>query len=115
MISETTIQAVKDSVITHEIIGSFISVKKKGSDYVCLCPFHDEKTPSFSISPSKNMYKCFGCGKSGNGLTFLIEKQNMDFIEAIKWVANKNHIPIEETGTKKVVLKPLARLEKLSN
>lgn len=114
MISQTTIQAVKDSVVTHEIIGDFVKLKKKGTDYTCLCPFHDEKTPSFSVSISKNMYKCFGCGKSGDGLTFLIEKQNMDFIEAIKWIGNKNHIPIEETGVKKVILKPIARLEKLS-
>ncbi len=100
--------------VTHEIVGDFISLKKKGSDYTALCPFHDEKTPSFSISPSKNIYKCFGCGKAGDGISFLIEHKNMSFIEAIKYIADKNNIQIEETATKKTVTKPTPRLQKIS-
>lgn len=114
MISENTIREVKESVVTHEIVGSLIPIKKKGADYVGLCPFHNEKTPSFSVSPSKNIYKCFGCGASGDGITFLIEHQKMTFIEAIKWIADKNNIHIQETGVSKQVYKPTPRLEKLS-
>lgn len=114
MISENTIQQVKNSVITHEVVGSFISIKKKGADYVASCPFHAEKTPSFTVSPSKNIYKCFGCGKSGDGITFLVEHEKLTFIDAIKWIANKNNIEIEEVGTKKQIIKPVPRLEKLS-
>jgi twinkle protein len=115
MISEDTIQQVKASVVTYDIISNFIKLKKEGSDYKALCPFHDEKTASFSISPSKNMYKCFGCGKNGDGLTFLIEHEKMSFPEAIRYVANKNGITIEETATKKTVTKPIPRLEKLNS
>lgn len=114
MISESTIQQIRSSVITHEIAGKFISLKKKGSDYVCLCPFHDEKTASFSISPSKNIYKCFGCGKSGDGITFLIDYKKMSFIEAIKYAADMYNILIEESLTKKIIAKPVPRLELLS-
>lgn len=114
MISESNIQLVKDSVVTYDIVSSFISLKKKGTDYVACCPYHDEKTPSFSVSPVKNIYKCFGCGKSGNGITFLMEHQRMSFIEAIKWVAEKNNIQIEEEFVKKSPIKPQPRLELLN-
>lgn len=114
MISESNIQQVKDSVVTYDIVSSFIGLKKKGVDYVACCPYHDEKTPSFSVSPVKNMYKCFGCGKSGNGITFLMEHQRMSFIEAIKWIAEKNNILIEEEVSKKTYTKPQPRLEKLN-
>jgi twinkle protein len=114
MISQDTIQQVKSSVSTLDIVGSFIKLKKKGVDYVGLCPFHNEKTPSFTISPAKNIYKCFGCGKSGDGITFLMQNQSLNYIEALKWVANKNNITIEEVGIKKEIQKPLPRLEKLS-
>jgi len=114
VISENSINVVKSSVVTHEVVGSFIQLKKKGADYTAKCPFHDERTPSFSVSPSKNMYKCFGCGKGGDGISFLMEHEKMDFIEAIKWVANKNNITLEETETRNKKVKPQARLENLS-
>lgn len=114
MILESTIQQVKDSVVTHEVVGSVISLKKKGIDYTALCPFHTERTPSFSVSPAKNIYKCFGCGKSGDGITFLMDHQKLSFIEAIRWIAEKNNIQLEETVSKKNIIKPQPRLEKLS-
>lgn len=114
MILEDTILKVKQSVDTYEVVSSFITLKKKGADYVASCPFHNEKSPSFSISKSKNIYKCFGCGKSGDGITWLVEHEKMTFIEAIKWIAEKNNIEIEETSTKKTTSKPIPRLEKLS-
>lgn len=114
MISENTIQEVKSSVDTYKILSDFLKFKKTGKDYESLCPFHDEKTPSFKVSISKNIYKCFGCGQSGDGINFLIKNQGMSFIEAIKYVADKNNISIEENATKKNVVKPLPRLEKIS-
>ncbi len=114
MISESCIKTIKDSVVTHEVVSNFISTKKKGADYVASCPFHAEKTPSFTISPSKNIYKCFGCGKSGDGITFLIEHEKLTYIEALEWIAQKNNIDIEEVGTRKAIIKPVPRLEKLS-
>lgn len=114
MISENCVIKIKESAVTHEIVGSLITLKKKGVDYVACCPFHNEKTPSFSVSPVLNKYKCFGCGKSGDGITFLMEQNNLPYIEALKWVAERNNIEIEEVGTKKQIVKPLPRLEKIS-
>ena len=114
MITEECISMIKDAAVTHEVIGSFIKLKKQGTDYKGLCPFHNEKTPSFSVQPIKNFYKCFGCGKSGNAITFLMEHQGLGFIDAITWLGNYYNIPIEETGTKKEYIKPQPRLEKCS-
>jgi len=114
MIAESSINEIKASVVTYEIVSSFIQLKKKGVDYVACCPFHDEKTPSFSVSPAKNIYKCFGCGKSGDGITWLMEHEKMNFIESLKWVAEKNNIKIEEVGERKNIVRPTPRLEKLS-
>jgi twinkle protein len=114
MISQETIQSVKNIVSTLDVVGSFVKLKKKGVDYVGSCPFHNEKTPSFTISPVKNIYKCFGCGKSGNGITFLMEHEGKSYVEAIKWVAEKNNINVEEVGMIKQIKKPLPRLEKVS-
>jgi twinkle protein len=114
MISESCISRVKESVVTYDIVSTYLKLKKSGSDYTACCPFHDEKTPSFSVSPAKNIYKCFGCGKSGDGISWLIEHEGMSFIEAIRWVADKNGIEIEETASKKQVQKPAPRLDVLS-
>ncbi len=114
MISEGSVKQIKDSVVTHEVVGAFLKTKKKGADYVASCPFHNEKTPSFTISPSRNIYKCFGCGKSGDGITFLIEHERMTYIDALKWIAAQNNIEIEEVGNRKAPEKPQPRLEKLS-
>lgn len=114
MISQDTIQKIKDSVSTYDVVSSFVKLKKEGVNHVGLCPFHNEKTPSFTISKSKNIYKCFGCGQSGDGITFLMKNQNMSYVEALKWIGEKNNIPIEEIGIKKQVVKPQPRLEKLS-
>lgn len=114
MITENCINTIKASVDTYDVVSSFISLKKKGVDFIANCPFHTEKTPSFNVSKSKNIYKCFGCGKSGDGIKFLMDHENMDFISALKWIAEKNGIEIEETGTRKQIAKPLPRLEKLS-
>ena len=114
MITEDCINTVKAATNTYDVVSSFISLKKKGADFVACCPFHTEKTPSFSVSKSKNIYKCFGCGKSGDGINWLIEHEKMNYIDAIKWLANKYNIQLEEVGTRKPKVKPVPRLEKLS-
>jgi len=79
-----------------EIVGSFVKLKKRGANYLGLCPFHNEKTPSFTVSPAKEIYKCFGCGKSGNSIGFLMEHEKYSYAEALRWLANKYNVTIEE-------------------
>jgi len=114
MIDQSTVEEIKDRASTFEVVSDFLKLKKTGVNYVGICPFHDEKTGSFTVNPVKNIYKCFGCGKSGDGITFLMEHQRMTYIDALKWIADKNNIEVEETGNKKTILKPVERLEKLS-
>lgn len=114
MILESCIQKIKDAAVINDVIGLFIKLKKEGRDYKGLCPFHAEKSPSFSVSPSKNIYKCFGCGVSGDSITFLIEHEKMSYIDALKWVANKYGIEIEESNKNKKFIKPIPKLEKCS-
>ncbi len=80
-----------------DVVGEFVRLKKRGANYLGLCPFHNEKTPSFTVSPSKDIYKCFGCGKSGNSISFLMEHEKYTFVEALKWLAARYNIEIEET------------------
>lgn len=96
MIPQETIQQIVSRVDILEIIGSFVNLKRRGANYLGLCPFHNEKTPSFTVSPTKEIYKCFGCGKSGNTITFLMEHEKYSYVEALKWLAEKYNIEIEE-------------------
>src|SRR6187551_1448392 len=97
MISRTTIQQILNRLDIVEIIGGFVRLKKRGTNYIGLCPFHNEKTPSFTVSPAKELYKCFGCGKSGNTISFIMEHEKYSYVDALKWLANKYGIEIEET------------------
>jgi DNA primase len=99
MISQVTIQQIISRIDIIEIISSFIKLKKRGTNYIGLCPFHNEKTPSFTVSPSKEIYKCFGCGRSGNTISFLMEHEKYSYVEALKWLAAKYNVAIEETET----------------
>ncbi len=85
-----------DAARIEEVIGEFVQLKKRGANHIGCCPFHNEKTPSFTVSPSKGFYKCFGCGKSGNVVGFLMEHERYTYPEALRWLANKYHIEIEE-------------------
>lgn len=85
-----------DATRIEEVIGEFVSMKRRGSNYVACCPFHEEKTPSFSVSPAKGLYKCFGCGESGNAVGFLMKHERYTYPEALRWLANKYHIEVEE-------------------
>ncbi len=96
MISRDTIQQILSRLDIVDVIGAFVKLKKRGSNYLGLCPFHNEKTPSFSVSPSREIYKCFGCGRSGNTISFLMEHEKYSYPEALKWLANKYGIEIGE-------------------
>ena len=96
MIGQDTIQRIMDATRIEEVIGEFVSMKKRGTNYVGCCPFHNEKTPSFSVSLSKGIYKCFGCGESGNVVGFLMKHEHYTYPEALRWLAKKYNIEVEE-------------------
>src|SRR5579859_1149595 len=87
--SDDIIQRVKDSTDIVSVIGEYVQLKKAGSSYKGLCPFHSEKSPSFMVSPGRNSFHCFGCGKGGNVITFIMEKESMPFPEALRLLAGK--------------------------
>lgn len=97
MISQNTIQEITNKTSILDVVGDFVKLKKRGANYLGLCPFHNEKTPSFTVSPSKEIYKCFGCGKSGNSISFIMEHEKATYVDALKWLANKYGIEVEET------------------
>ena len=99
MIPQETIQQIVSRIDIIEIINSFVKLKKRGTNYIGLCPFHNEKSPSFTVSPSKEIYKCFGCGRSGNAISFLMEHEKYSYVEALKWLAAKYNVEIEEKET----------------
>ena len=99
MISQNSIQQIQSQIDIIDIIGSFIKLKKRGANYLGNCPFHHEKTPSFTVSPTKEIYKCFGCGKSGNAIGFVMDHEKYSYVEALRWLANKYNIELEETET----------------
>ncbi len=97
MITPQTIQQITNRVDIIDVVGEFVKLKKRGANYLGLCPFHGEKSPSFTVSPAKEIYKCFGCGKSGNTITFLMEHEKYSYVEALKWLAARYNIEVEET------------------
>ncbi len=97
MITQQTIQQITSRIDIVEIVGEFVKLKKRGANYLGNCPFHNEKSPSFTVSPSKEIYKCFGCGKSGNAIGFIMEHEKYSYVEALKWIAARYNIQIEET------------------
>ena len=96
MIPQDTVNRILDAAQIVDVVGDFVTLKKKGADYKACCPFHNEKTPSFSVSPSKGIYKCFGCGKSGTAVGFVMEHESMTFTEALKYLAKKYNIEVVE-------------------
>ncbi len=98
MISQESIQQIQSRIDIVEIVGSFVKLKKRGNSYLGLCPFHNEKTPSFTVSPTKEIYKCFGCGKSGNTISFLMEHEKYSYVESLRWLAGRYNIELEETA-----------------
>ncbi|MFM9056194.1 MAG: DNA primase [Bacteroidota bacterium] len=96
MISNTTKEQILDSARIEEVVGDFVVLRKRGANLLGLCPFHNERTPSFTVSPAKGFFKCFGCGKAGDSATFVMEHEHLTFPEALRWLAAKYNITIEE-------------------
>ncbi len=96
MIDQATIDRILDAAQIVDVVSEFVTLKKAGVNYKGLCPFHNEKTPSFVVSPSKGLCKCFSCGKGGNVVHFIMEHEQLNYYEALKWLANKYHIEVKE-------------------
>ena len=96
MISRISIDKVKDAARVEEVVGDFVSLKKRGANYLGLCPFHNEKSPSFNVNPVKGIYKCFGCGKAGDSVRFVMDHEKLTYPEAIRYLGKKYSIDLEE-------------------
>ena len=96
MIPKETVDLILDTARVEEVIGDFVTLKRRGSSYVACCPFHNEKTPSFHVTPSKGIYKCFGCGKAGSAVGFLMDYDHLTYPEALRYLAKKYNIEVKE-------------------
>ncbi|MCL3780079.1 DNA primase [Prolixibacteraceae bacterium JC049] len=96
MIDQATIQRIFDAAEVAEVVGEFVTLKRRGVNLIGHCPFHNEKTPSFIVSPSKGIYKCFGCGKGGNSVNFIMDHEQLSYVEALKYLAKKYNIEVHE-------------------
>ena len=96
MIDQATIERIIDAAEIVDVVSEFVTLKKRGANHMGLCPFHNEKTPSFSVSSAKGIFKCFGCGKGGNAVNFIMEHENLSYPEALKYLAKKYNIDIVE-------------------
>ncbi|MBX2926751.1 MAG: DNA primase [Saprospiraceae bacterium] len=98
MISQKSVQEILDTVKVEDIVQDFVALRRRGTNLIGLCPFHNEKTPSFNVSPTRNIFKCFGCGKGGSAVQFLMELEHFTFPEALRYIAKKYGIEVEETA-----------------
>lgn len=96
MIPQETVREIMETARIEEVVADFVNLKRSGSSMQGLCPFHDEKTPSFSVSPAKNIFKCFGCGRAGDSVGFVMEHEQFSFVEALRYLAEKYNITVEE-------------------
>ncbi len=96
MIKQETINRIIETARIDEVVSDFVSLKKRGASYIGLCPFHNEKTPSFHVSPAKGIYKCFGCSKGGDSVRFIMDHENYSYVESLRYLAEKYHIEVEE-------------------
>jgi DNA primase len=96
MIAPHAIQQVKDAMRIDDVVGEFVALKRRGGRYLGLCPFHNEKTPSFNVTPNLGIFKCFGCGEAGDAITFLQKHEKLSYVEAVQWLAKRYHIELPE-------------------
>ena len=96
MIDQATIDRINDAARIEDVVGDYVTLKRRGVNLIGLCPFHNEKTPSFNVSPAKGIFKCFGCGKGGNAVHFIMEIEQLNYYEALKFLARKYHIEVHE-------------------
>lgn len=113
MIDQQTIGRILDAADIVDVVGDFVTLKKRGVNYIGSCPFHNEKTPSFTVSPSKGICKCFGCGSGGNSVNFIMELENMSYPEALVYLAKKYNIPVEEKELSDDEKKEKSKIESL--
>lgn len=99
MITQQTIQDIVSRIDIVDVVGEFVKLKRRGQNHLGLCPFHNEKTPSFTVSQAKEIYKCFGCGRSGNTIGFLMEHEKYTYVEALRWLAARYNVEVVETET----------------
>lgn len=100
MITKSSIQKILETVRVEEVVGEYVNLKKRGTNYIGLCPFHNERTPSFNVNPARNIFKCFGCGKGGDAVNFLMEHEHFSYPESLRFLAKKYSIALEETADK---------------
>jgi DNA primase len=113
VITQNTIQQILARIDILDVVGNFVKLKRRGANYLGVCPFHNERTPSFTVSPAKEIFKCFGCGKSGNSISFIMEHEKLTYAEALKWLANRYNIEVEETAVSPEVLQQQQTAESL--
>ena len=113
MITEESVREVIDTARVEDVVGDFVNLRRRGNNYSGLCPFHNEKTPSFNVNPARNIYKCFGCGVGGDPVKFLMELEQLSFPDAIRWIAGKYNIKLEEHEVSQEVREELQEKESL--
>jgi len=96
MIPPKQVQEILDLTRIEEVIEDFVTLRKRGVNLIGLCPFHNEKSPSFNVNPTRNIFKCFGCGKGGDAVTFLMEHEHFAYPDALRWLARKYNVEIQE-------------------
>ncbi|MDY6437154.1 MAG: CHC2 zinc finger domain-containing protein, partial [Bacteroidales bacterium] len=96
MIPRETINQIIETARIEDVVSEFVTLKKRGSNLIGVCPFHKEKTPSFNVNPARNIFKCFGCGKAGDSVRFIMEHEHYSYPEALRYLAKKYGIKIEE-------------------
>src|SRR5512145_2474134 len=115
LITRDTIENIISTDLIEEVVGDFVSLKRRGVNMIGLCPFHNEKTPSFTVSPAKGIYKCFGCGKGGDSVHFIMEHEHFNYPEALKYLAKKYNIEVEEEKPSPEMLEAMNEKESLYN
>ncbi len=113
MISQKSVQEILDTAKIEDVVEDYVNLKRRGVNMIGLCPFHNEKTPSFTVSPAKNIFKCFGCGKGGNPVQFLMEHDSLTFPEALRYLAKKYGIELEETVTSRETIEERQMMDSL--
>ena len=113
MITEDSVREALDTARIEDVVGDFVTLRRRGNNYSGLCPFHNEKTPSFNVNPARNIYKCFGCGVGGDPVKFLMELEQLTFPEAIRWIAGKYNLQLEEKEVSAEVREELQERESL--
>ncbi|MCL2414467.1 MAG: DNA primase, partial [Bacteroidales bacterium] len=115
MIPKETVQTIVETARIDEVVGEFVSLKRRGVNQIGLCPFHNEKTPSFNVNSARNIFKCFGCGEGGDSVSFLMKHEHFTYVEALRYLAKKYGIPIQEVEQTPEMIQQMNEREGLFN